>query len=383
MKTLIENGHLIIDGSKEIKNGAILINGTSIERLFLEPYPKNVSADSVVDAHHQLVQPGFIDTHMHGAAGKDFIEGETAVPLVSENIICDGTTAFLASLTVMSQQETISALSSLKNAVSEGAEFLGVHLEGPYLSKEYKALMDERYLRDPNITELDEMLKANPNIRTMTIAPEKKGMNNFIPYLKSRGIVPMIGHTNCTCEEALNAHLLGAEGYTHLYNAMSQHTHRNPGCVTSAFLSKDMYKELMMDGFHVDSNVVKMTYEAMGPERILMITDSMLGKGAADGDYTFSGLKCHKEGIHVRVIETGRIAGSAFGMNDAARFIQQLCNASFNDVVQMACVNPAKLLHAEDRMGTLNPGSRANITICSEQYEPSAVYVDGRIRFSR
>ena len=270
----------------------------------------------------------------------------------------------------------------MKDATSEGAEYLGVHMEGPYLSKEYKALMNETYLRDPVIFELDEMLEANPNIKVMTIAPEREGMEEFIPYLVRKSIVPMIGHTASSAKEALRGLDLGAKGFTHLYNAMSQHTHRNPGCVTAALEHKNSYKELIMDGFHNDVEVVKASWRILGPEEIIMITDCMLGKGMPDGEYTFSELRCRKVGNTVRVIETGRIAGSAISMNDAARFVKDNCNATARDIVQIGCVNPANLLKL-DHVGTLNIGCKANIAVFDENYHTEMVYVNGERKWQK
>lgn len=374
MKTLLKNGKLIIDGQREIHSGDILFDETGI--INFGEHLEEKEDYEVIDVCGCIIQPGFIDIHMHGAIGKDFVIGKEAVNPVGISLLQDGTTGFLASLTVLSHEEELKVLKSLKDATSEGAEYLGVHMEGPYLSKEYKALMNETYLRDPVIFELDEMLEANPNIKVMTIAPEREGMEEFIPYLVRKSIVPMIGHTASSAKEALRGLDLGAKGFTHLYNAMSQHTHRNPGCVTAALEHKNSYKELIMDGFHNDVEVVKASWRILGPEEIIMITDCMLGKGMPDGEYTFSELRCRKVGNTVRVIETGRIAGSAISMNDAARFVKDNCNATARDIVQIGCVNPANLLKL-DHVGTLNLGNKANIAVFDDNYNTKMVYVNG------
>ena len=380
MKTLLKNGKIIIDGQREIHSGDILFDKTGI--INFGEHLEEKEDYEVIDVQGNIIQPGFIDIHMHGAIGKDFVIGKEAVNPVGISLLQDGTTGFLASLTVLSHEEELKVLKSLKDATSEGAEYLGVHMEGPYLSKEYKALMNETYLRDPVISELDEMLEANPNIKVMTIAPEREGMEEFIPYLVSKSIVPMIGHTASSAKEALRGLDLGAKGFTHLYNAMSQHTHRNPGCVTAALEHKNSYKELIMDGFHNDVEVVKASWRILGPEEIIMITDCMLGKGMPDGEYTFSELRCRKVGNTVRVIETGRIAGSAISMNDAARFVKDNCNATARDIVQIGCINPANLLKL-DHVGTLNIGCKANIAVFDENYHTEMVYVNGERKWQK
>lgn len=380
MKTLLKNGKLITDGQREIHSGDILFDETGIINFGIHLEEKEDY--EVIDVKGSIVQPGFIDIHMHGAMGKDFVIGKEAVNPVGISLLQDGTTGFLASLTVLSHEEELKVLKSLNGATSEGAEYLGVHMEGPYLSKEYKALMNETYLRNPVISELDEMLEANPNIKVMTIAPEREGMEDFIPYLVRKSIVPMIGHTASSAKEALRGLDLGAKGFTHLYNAMSQHTHRTPGCVTAALEHKNSYKELIMDGFHNDVEVVKASWRILGPEEIIMITDCMLGKGMPDGEYTFSELRCRKVGNTVRVIETGRIAGSAISMNDAARFVKDNCNATARDIVQIGCVNPANLLKL-DHVGTLNIGCKANIAVFDENYHTEMVYVNGERKWQK
>lgn len=383
MKTLIKNADLILDSWSEMPGASLLIEDGFVSAVYGTGETCPEVADEVIDCNGDTVYPGFIDLHVHGACGRDFIQGKESVGPASLNMAEDGTTAFLTSLTVESPEDTLATLESLSQHREEGAVCLGVHMEGPYLSVQYKALMDERYLRDPSIEELQEMIEASHHtIRTMTVAPERKGMREFIPQLVKDHIIPMIGHTACTCEEAEQAHLLGARGFTHLYNAMSQHTHRDPGCVTAAFLHDDMIKELIPDGFHTDAKVVEMTYRCLGPYQIMMITDAMLGKGMPDGDYVFSGLNCHKEGVHVRVKETGRIAGSAFGMIDGFRFMSDLVHPSKPEMCALSSGNAARLLQDPTR-GNLRPGARGDIAILSPALQVQRTMVAGKTVYQR
>lgn len=381
MRKIIYNGTLIIDGSSSIENGFILTEDGLIREIGICP-PPELENTEYIDAKGNYILPGFIDIHIHGSMGKDFIEGtQESVDAAAGNVVADGCTAFMASLTVLSHEEMLKVLDGFREVTQpeHGAHFLGVHEEGPYLSEKYNALMDLRYLRDPSIPEMQEMIRHSGNrIKIMTVAPERDGMEEVITYLTEQGITVMMGHTAATAEDIHRAVQAGAKGFTHLYNAMSQHLHREPGCVTGAFIEQETFAELICDGFHVNKHVVMATYQAFTPKRLVLITDAMLGKGMPDGDYTFSGLNCRKSGKHVRVKETGRIAGSAFGMNDAVRFIKETCHATMNDIVQMACVNPSILAKVDSCKGTLTVGKDADIVILNEDIWIKQVFVSGR-----
>lgn len=380
MRKIIHNGTLILDGILRIENGYIVINDGVIEEIGEGPAPAFEDTETI-DACGNYILPGFIDIHIHGAMGKDFIEGtQEAVDAAAMNVVKDGCTSFMASLTVLSHEEMLNVLDGFSNVtpVENGAHFLGIHEEGPYLSEKYNALMDLRYLRDPSIEEMKEMIAHSGNrIKIMTVAPERKGMREFISYLTNHGITVMMGHSDAKPSDIHNAVEAGAKGFTHLYNAMSQHLHREPGCVTGAMLETGTFAELICDGFHVNTDVVRATYQIFTPKRLVLITDAMLGKGMPNGDYVFSGLNCYKEGKHVRVKETGRIAGSAFGMNDAVLFVKKNCRASMNDIVQMACVNPSVLAQVSDTKGTLAVGKDADIVILDEEIQIKHVFVFG------
>ncbi len=144
-----------------------------------------------------------------------------------------------------------------------------------------------------------------------------------------------------------------------------------------------MKAELIADGFHVDPEVVRMTWKHFGPQRLVLITDAMLGKGMPDGDFEFSGLHCRKHGQHVQVVETGRRAGSAIGMNDAVRMMGEMCGCTPCELVQMACVNPASLAQAGNRKGRLAAGMDADLALFDQQWQCCATMVEGRWVYHR
>lgn len=368
MRWTLYNVRAVIDGETVLENARITVENDSI--LSVEE-DAGALPENAVDGQGLTVTPGLIDVHIHGAAGKDLIEGSSeAAQTVAANVIRDGVTGFLASLTVVSHEETLRILQGYADMdAPEGARLLGVHSEGPYLSKKYKALMDETHLRAPVMAELDEMIEASKGkLRVMTVAPELPGMEQFIAGAVSRGVRIMLGHTAAAASDVKKAAQAGASGMTHLYNAMSQHLHREPGAVTGAFLEDSLYAELIADGFHVSPEVVAMTYKGMGAKRIILITDAMLGKGMPDGNFTFSGLACRKEGMEVSVIEGGRRAGSAVSLNYVLRRMQEMTGCSDCDLVQMACINPACLLGMEKEVGRLLPGMRADMALFDKHW---------------
>ena len=220
------------------------------------------------------------------------------------------------------------------------------------------------------------MMEHSNQIKVMTVACELEGMDTFIPYA-SNFITCMIGHTNSTAQQALHGLKLGSKGFTHLYNAMSQHSHRNPGCVTAAFLS-DAYSELICDGFHVHPDIIKATYKILGPQHIVLITDASLCKGLPDGEYIFSNLPCVKKGNTVRVKETGRIAGSAISMLDAIQNMKKFCNCSINELVEMACINPADCCNIKNK-GKLEKGYDADLIFLDESLNWKGTMISGKL----
>ncbi len=372
----------IYSGSERGFYGGMMINDDKIERVYKEAEMASAEYENVkvISGEGKNLLPGLIDIHIHGSYGYDFIrDPQTAIEHVAKGLVQEGTTSFLSSLTVLSHEELCSLLNEYAYVVqsADNAHFLGVHSEGPYLSKDYKALMDERYLRDPSISECKEMQEAAHGlIKIMTMAPERKNTKELMAAFPD--ISFMIGHSAASCDVALNALTYGAKGFTHLYNAMSQHSHRAPGCVTAAFLADHAYCELIADGFHVNPYVIQATWKILGAKRIILITDAMLGKGMPDGDYVFANAACRKSRNTVQVKATGRIAGSAITMLDAIKNMHKYCHCHLEDLVQMACVNPSVIAGVNQSKGTLEKGKDADFILLEDDLSLISTYVMGK-----
>lgn len=362
---LIKHAHLIMDEHTElfdvniyIENGKILEIGQIIN-----------DNCKVIDAKNNLVIPGMIDVHIHGSMGHDFTNGnQKVINEVSKDLIKDGVTGYLGSLTVVSHKKMMNILDNYSKVIQpNGAIFHGIHAEGPYISMEYKAVMNPNYIRAFSENEFNEMIKYPNLIKTMTYSPSIENANRLLELGIENNIAMMVGHTNATCKQALDAIKKGAKGFTHLYNAMSPHTHRDPGTVTAAFNSNG-YCELIVDKVHIHPEVIKMTYNGIGSSRIILITDAMNAKSLDDGLYQFSDLMILKKDRKAYVPETGRLAGSVACLNECMRNMKEITNASYPNLIEMACVNPAKLLKIDDHKGRLQIGYDADIAILDDNF---------------
>lgn len=368
MKTMIRNARVLVHAQRCVKEEAVLIEDGTILDIALEcelPY-----AEQVIDAEGLYLAPGLLDTHTHGIGGFDF---NTCTAQALEEIIAlehaEGVNGFLASLVVENHAMTMERLQLLDSQVTDS--LLGIHLEGPFLNPKQKAVMKEEFLRLPDIEEFRQFLRVSSHVSSMTIAPELPDAQRLIKEGTRQGIVMNIGHSMADAQQVMQAQRNGAKGITHLYNAMSQHEHRNPGVVTGALLS-DLMCELIVDGFHVHPDVVHATYRALGDDRIILISDANPYKAVADGEYPFSGKNIVIQDGKATVKETGRIAGSTLAMNTALRNMCRYTGCSVESAVRMAAYNPARLYGW--KKGSIEPGYDADLMLMDDAFHIHRVW---------
>lgn len=368
MKTMIINARVLMHAQRCVKEEAVLIEDGTI--LDIASECELPHAEQVIDAEGLYLAPGLLDTHTHGIGGFDF---NTCTAQAIEEIIAlehaEGVTGFLASLVVENHAMTMERLQLLDSQVSDS--LLGIHLEGPFLNPKQKAVMKEEFLRLPDIEEFRQFLRVSSHVSSMTIAPELPDAQRLIKEGTRQGIVMNIGHSMADAQQVMQAQRNGAKGITHLYNAMSQHEHRNPGVVTGALLS-DLMCELIVDGFHVHPDVVHATYRALGDDRIILISDANPYKAVADGEYPFSGKNIVIQDGKATVKETGRIAGSTLAMNTALRNMCRYTGCSVESAVRMAAYNPARLYGW--KKGSIEPGYDADLMLMDDAFHIHRVW---------
>ena len=368
MKTMIINARVLMHAQRCVKEEAVLIEDGTI--LDIASECELPHAEQVIHAEGLYLAPGLLDTHTHGIGGFDF---NTCTAQAIEEIIAlehaEGVTGFLASLVVENHAMTMERLQLLDSQVTDS--LLGIHLEGPFLNPKQKAVMKEEFLRLPNIEEFRQFLRVSSHVSSMTIAPELPDAQRLIKEGTRQGIVMNIGHSMADAQQVMQAQRNGAKGITHLYNAMSQHEHRNPGVVTGALLS-DLMCELIVDGFHVHPDVVHATYRALGDDRIILISDANPYKAVADGEYPFSGKNIVIQDGKATVKETGRIAGSTLAMNTALRNMCRYTGCSVESAVRMAAYNPARLYGW--KKGSIEPGYDADLMLMDDAFHIHRVW---------
>ena len=382
--TIIKAKRIVSGDGLDIREGYLVLKDGLVEKVadIDDGEVKSLFAQEdteIIIEDEMTIVPGMLDIHTHGAMGVDFIDvDEEKLNAVGQRYLKEGVTGFCTSTMVLvreKEKELLKKFGSLPEL--HAPRWLGVHLEGPHMNEKYHAMMDPRYLRKPSVEELLENVELTSHrLLMITMAPELEGAKEFIKACAENDVAVMLAHSNATSKQTTEALTWGVSGFTHLYNAMSQHTHRNPGMVTAALLDDHTFKELIVDGYHIDEDVIKLTYKILGKEQIILITDAMPGKGLGDGEYEFGKLPCVIKDNKAFEKASGRIAGSTLGMNDAMRNVMAFTGCSLADAVVMASVNPAKLLKLDKKFGSLSKGKAADFVLVDDDMNVFATFID-------
>src|SRR5216684_5314126 len=370
----------------EIVNAGILIRDGEIEMVGPRSGMELPSGATEVQATDSSAIPGFVDVHIHGAGGHDVMEAnETALSTITGRLAAFGTTSLLATTITASADDTCRSVEGISRYISTQyqtdqarAEILGIHFEGPFLSKERRGVHPTEFLQLPSAELLQRFLQAaSGNARILTIAPELLGATPCIDAARSLGMVVSIGHTNATYEQARAAVAHGAHPATHVYNAMRPFTHRDPGVIGAVLTTPEVTAELIADGIHVDEIAMKVLLQAKGTQGVVLISDGISATGMADGKYMLGGMEVTVSGGVCRNAE-GRLAGSTLTLDRALRNIVGL-GIPLADAVRMLTLNPATLLGIEFKKGALRTGADADIVLLSDGLEIERVWARGTV----
>lgn len=346
-----------------------------------------------VDGEGMYLSHGFVDIHVHGGGGFDFMDaGEEAWHGIAAFHLRYGTTQLVPTTLAADREGLLKALDTYmecREGRGDGAEFLGIHVEGPYLAPAQCGAQDPRYIRRPERKEYEEMVERCPDILRWTVAPEIPGGLEMGDYLAAKGITACIGHSDATCEEVKKAILHGYTHITHLYSAMStivrRQGFRHAGIVESAYLFPELTSEVIADGCHLPGDLLKLAYRQIGPRRLCLVTDAMRAAGQTEGKSILGDLS---DGQRV-IIEDGvaklpdrqAFAGSICTADRLVRTMVRQGGASLPDAVEMVTATPAGILGLERQTGRVKVGRKADLVLFDEDIRIRRVFREGVLKY--
>jgi len=386
MQPIVIHADRLFTPFEEIQDAVIVIRGSKILALGRKGQVETPRGIRALEIGGKIIVPGFVDVHIHGAGGRDVMEGTPdALDTVAMTVATHGTTSLVATTVTASEKETCTSVAGIADYILEGrqrsprelsAEILGIHFEGPFISATRRGVHPTKWIAAPSIEILGQLLKkARGTAQIITLAPELPGALDLIASACKAGLVISLGHTDATYAEANAAIEAGATHAAHVYNAMRPFSHRETGVLGAVLTSTKVSAELIADGIHVDDAAMRMLVGLKTPERVILVSDGMSATGMPDGKYQL-GLFEVKVSKGVARNAEGKLAGSTLTLDRALRNMVAL-GVPFVDALRMVTANPARQIGLGTHKGILAVGADADLVLLNEQLEVSAVMTRG------
>ena len=359
-------GNIVLP-DKILQQGYVVSEGEKISGIIEQKGRFQEEGMKLIDYGTSYISPGFVDLHLHGAFGKDVMDAQKDSMLaIAEHQANNGVTGFLGATMSAPLDSVLEAIRMIKNAGKSPlpSEILGVYIEGPFVSKQKKGAHSASFLRGMTDKDCERLADALDGLNAvLSLAPEVEDNMRLIPTLKTLGFTVAIGHTDATYEQALESFTKGVTHATHLYNAMSGFDHREPGVVGAILDSDDITAELIADGVHVHPSAVRLAVARKGTKRICLVTDSMMATGVGDGVFAWGEEELEVHGNRVTIRGSGVLAGSVLTLNAAVKNMIDWTGVSLNQAINMATLNPARVLGLEKEIGSIQTGKLANLVV--------------------
>lgn len=369
-----------------IADGVVAVSGEQIHYAGEAAWLPDAYAEWPASGQGQssLLIPGFVDVHVHGGAGYDFMYSDSrALDTITRFHASQGTTTMLATTMTAAKPEidrVLAEVDAYRTAGMPYARLAGVHLEGPFISQKWPGAQNPEHIVPANIGWLEAWEQQYPGlIRQVTLAPEREGALEAISWLRKHGITAALGHTNATFEEVIAAADAGLNQAVHMYNAMTPLHHRKPGTAGAVMFDDRIRAEIIADGIHVHPAAIRIVTRLKNKANLLLITDAMSATGLEDGEYTIGDLPVMVSGGVATLKEHPEsLAGSTLTMIRGFRYLVQEVGLSLQEASQAASLTPAISLGLQRTIGTLEPGKRGDILRLDDQLNLHGVWINGR-----
>jgi len=339
----------------------------------------------IKDYSNSIVAPGLVDTHIHGYKSHDVMDNDfEGIKVISEGLLSCGVTSWLPTTLTSSAQLLNDVCETIGNHYQEvtGAKIRGIFLEGPFFTEKYKGAQNPKYMSDPSVEKLAKWHELSQGlVNKIAIAPERKGVKEFIEFAKSKGVYTALAHSDATYEEAAAAVDAGANIFVHIYNGMSGLHHRNPGMVGAALSLDKVFAEMICDGHHVHPAAARVVTRARGPKETVLITDCMRAGGMGEGQSRLGEFEVVVKDGTARLKDTGNLAGSILELKQGVKNVVDWGLVSPAEALRMASLTPAQSVGIESVCGRIAPGYEADFIVVSDQLELEATYLDGELRY--
>jgi N-acetylglucosamine-6-phosphate deacetylase len=383
------NGRVVLPGAVALGKAIIVEESRIVSVVDRDALGAGVHA---VDMEGRYVVPGLIDIHTHGAVGRSFNEpsAEAWATITERNAAC-GVTSILATLATASIDDLVACLRlarEWKGAPRDGAQIIGVHLEGPYFSYEQRGAQDARHLRVPDDGTAATLLEYADALRMMSFAPELPGALDLTARLCGLGIVAAAGHSSARDVDVLAAMRTGLRHVIHLWSGQSttfrEGPWRRPGLLEASLSFDGLTAEMICDNRHLPPTLMKLAYKCLGPDRLCAISDATCGAGLPEGaTFTMSGMTCDIcEGVAMLRDRTS-FAGSSTQLNRMIPILTSAVGIPLFEAVRMSSLTPARVIGVDQRKGSLEAAKDADIAIFEEDFTAWRTMIAGRWIYSR
>ncbi|QDU30056.1 N-acetylglucosamine-6-phosphate deacetylase [Anatilimnocola aggregata] len=389
---LVFRGQLVLPD--RIEPGALVVQGERIQAVLPANAPLPPQAE-VIDVEDGFISPGFIDLHVHGGAGGDFMDGTAeAFRLALRANARHGTTRLAATTTVATHEQIMATLEQTRqfrhSPEPNGARVLGAHFYGPYFRYEARGAHPGGPIRPPVEAEFSQYLAYASDLVTATVAPELPGAKEFALACRLKGVRTNVGHSWATFDQMTAAVEWGVRHVDHLYCAMSDKSklrqfqmYPMQGGVLEATLYYDeLTTEVIADGKHLDAGLLLLALKIKGPDRLALVTDTSRALDMPNGQYLIGPLQggepLLKQDDVGMTLDGKALASSCMGMDHMVRTFQRLTGRPLWEVIRMASLTPARIAGQDNELGSLEKGKRADVLVLSKELAIEKVFIDGR-----